>query len=263
MSIPRSLTAALVAAPLALAGLAATPAATHAADAHATTAANQTRSVMHAANSQSRPALHLHGKNDTSDNWAGWAVDGATHAFTTVESTFTLPKVTCTGEGDTSFWVGMDGDTSSSVEQIGASGDCDGTTPDYYAWWEMYPAGVHELTNTTKPGDVFDAKVTYSGSGKYALFLDDETEGWTVTKNETSTSAKDNSAEVIFEAAGPTTDAVPKFSTVTMSKSTVNGSYIGSESPIGIDLARNGHSLVTAGTIDSTGDFAFTWKAAR
>jgi hypothetical protein len=241
-------------------GIAAAPTAAHLSGADTTATPAQSRSVMHPA------AAHtpfLHGKNDTSTNWAGWVVDGATHAFTTVESTFTLPKVTCTGEGDTSFWVGMDGDTSSSVEQIGASGDCDGTTPDYYSWWEMYPAGVHELTNTTKPGDVFDAKVTYSGSGKYALFLNDKTEGWTVTKNETSTSAKDNSAEVIFEAAGPTSDAVPKFSTVTMSDSLVNGSYIGSQSPLGLDLARNGHSLVTAGTVDSTGDFAFTWKAAR
>jgi hypothetical protein len=252
--IPRSLTAVLVAAPLALLGIAATPAtAVSAPD----TAASHVRAVNHS-------ALRLHGsRNDTSTNWAGYAVDGATHAFTTVESTFTLPTVKCTGEGDTSFWVGMDGDTSNSVEQIGASGDCVGTRPDYYSWWEMYPAGVHELTNVTKPGDVFDAKVTYGGSGKYALFLNDKTEGWTVTKNEVSTTAKDNSAEVIFEAAGPTTDAVPQFSPVSMSNSTVNGSPIGSEAPVGLDLARNGHTLVSAGAVGSTGGFTFTWKAAR
>jgi hypothetical protein len=254
--ISRSLAATLVAAPLALAALVAPAAATPLAAAHTATVPSASRSTMH-------PVLHLHGKNDQSDNWAGYAVDGANHAFTTVESTFTLPKVKCTGEGDTSFWVGMDGDTSDTVEQIGASGDCDGTTQDYYSWWEMYPAGVHELTNVTKPGDVFDAKVTYGGSGKYTLFLDDTTEGWTVTKNETSTTADDNSAEVIFEAAGPTTDAVPQFTTVAMSKSTVNGSFIGSESPIGIDLVRNSHSLVTAGPVDATGDFTFTFKAAR
>jgi hypothetical protein len=242
--IPRSLTAVLLAAPLALLGIAATPA----------VSASPVRAVNH--------AVRLHSKNDTSTNWAGYAVDGATHAFTTVESTFTLPTVKCTGEGDTSFWVGMDGDTSSTVEQIGASGDCVGTTPDYYSWWEMYPAGVHELTNVTRPGDVFDAKVTYGGSGKYALFLNDKTEGWTVTKNEVSTTAKDNSAEVIFEAAGPTSDAVPQFSPVTMSNSTVNGTEIGALSPIGIDLVRS-HPLVTAGPIGSTGGFTFTWKAAR
>jgi hypothetical protein len=253
--IPRSLTAVLVAAPLALLGIAAAPATSVSAP---DTAVSQVRAVNHAA-----AHLRLHGKNDQSNNWAGYAVDGASHAFTTVESTFTLPTVKCTGEGDTSFWVGMDGDTSSSVEQIGASGDCDGTTPDYYSWWEMYPAGVHELTNVTRPGDVFDAKVTYGGSGKYALFLNDKTEGWTVTKNEVSTSAKDNSAEVIFEAAGPTSDAVPQFSPVTMSNSTVNGSPIGAEAPIGIDLVRNAHTLVTAGAIGSTGGFTFTWKAAR
>ncbi|HVV18935.1 MAG TPA: G1 family glutamic endopeptidase [Pseudonocardiaceae bacterium] len=249
MSISRSLTAVLAAAPLALVGIAATPAA--AAAPHFTP------------KSHALPHLHGGGKNDQSTNWAGYAVDGATHAFTTVESTFTLPKVTCSSEGDTSFWVGMDGDTSDTVEQIGASGDCSGSTAYYYAWWEMYPAGVHELSNTAKAGDVFDAKVTYRGSGKYTLYLNDKTEGWTVTKNETNNSAEDNSAEVIFEAAGPTSDAVPKFSTATMSDSTVNGSYLGSQNPIGIDLVRNGHSLVTAGSIDSTGDFTFTWHAAR
>ncbi|HEX3783734.1 MAG TPA: G1 family glutamic endopeptidase [Pseudonocardiaceae bacterium] len=245
----------VVAAPLALLGMAAIPASAQ---------QHQPAVPNHATLHHSASDLHsLAGNKDSSsDNWAGYVVDGASKSFTTVESTFTLPKVSCTGEGDTSFWVGFDGDTSDSVEQIGASGDCDGTTPDYYAWWEMYPAGVHELSNTTKPGDVFDAKVTYGGSGKYTLYLDDKTEGWTVTKNETSTSAEDNSAEVIFEAAGPTSDAVPKFSPVSMSDSTVDGTELGADSPSAIDLVRNGHTLVTPGSISSAGSFTFTWHAA-
>jgi hypothetical protein len=249
VTVARSLLAALAAAPLALVALAGTPAVAHPA------APIPVRSVMHTV-----PGLH--DKNTSSDNWAGYAVDGATHAFTTVESNFVLPKVTCSSDGDTSFWVGMDGDTSSTVEQIGASGDCDGRTADYYSWWEMYPANVHELSDTTKPGDAFYAKVTYGGSGKYALYLQDKTEGWSVTENESSTSAKDNSAEVIFEAAGPTSDAVPTFSSVAMTSSKVDGSYLGSLSPVGINLVRN-ETLVTAGSIDSTGDFTFTFDAAR
>ena len=249
MQLSWSRAAVAVAAPLVLLGMAATPASAQ--------SSVPNHSLMQHVISHGPLA-----NRDTSGNWAGYVVDGASKSFTTVESTFTLPKVSCTGEGDTSFWVGFDGDTSNSVEQIGASGDCDGTTPDYYAWWEMYPAGVHELSNTTKPGDVFDAKVTYGGSGKYTLFLNDKTEGWTVTKNETSTSAQDNSAEVIFEAAGPESDAVPKFSPVAMSNNTVNGKSLASESTTEIDLVRNGHTLVTPGSVGSSGSFTFTWHAA-
>jgi hypothetical protein len=249
--------AVVVAAPLALLGMACPAAAAK------TLPANARPAVPHHA-----PLQHAIGHGpladrDTSGNWAGYVVTGASKSFTSVESTFTLPTVGCSGgEGDTSFWVGFDGDTSNSVEQIGASGDCNGTTPSYYAWWEMYPAGVHELSNTTKPGDVFDAKVTYGGSGKYTLYLKNETEGWTVTKNETSSSAKDNSAEVIFEAAGPETDAVPEFGPVSMSNNTVNGKSLAAETTTSIDLVRNGHTLVTPGSVGSSGSFSFTWHAA-
>jgi hypothetical protein len=243
-----------VAAPLAFIGMATLPASAHSLPAAAPNHAPMQHATGHGP---------LASRDSTSGNWAGYVVDGAAKSFTSVESTFTLPKVSCTGEGDTSFWVGFDGDTSNSVEQIGASGDCNGTTPSYYAWWEMYPAGVHELSNPTNPGDVFDAKVTYGGSGKYTLFLNDKTEGWTVTKNETSTSAQDNSAEVIFEAAGPESDAVPKFSAVSMSNNTVNGKSLASESTTAIDLVRNGHTLVTPGSVGSSGSFTFTWHAAK
>jgi hypothetical protein len=252
------LLAAALAAPLALLGIAASPAA------HAAAPAPVRAPAVFTTHAVTGPML-AHGKNDTSTNWAGYSVNSTTnHAFTSVESTFTLPKVTCTSTGDTSFWVGFDGSQASSpsVEQIGASGDCTGRTASYYAWWEMYPAGVNELTNKTKAGDVFDAKVTNNGGSAYVLTLVNKTEGWTVTKNETSSSAKDNSAEVIFEAAGPARDKVPTFSTVTMSNSTVNGTSIGSQSPEGINLVRNGDTLVTAGAIDGSGSFPFTFNAA-
>lgn len=37
------------------------------------------------------------------------------------------------------FWVGLDGSSSTSVEQLGRDSDCDSGTPSYYAWYEMYP----------------------------------------------------------------------------------------------------------------------------
>jgi hypothetical protein len=197
-----------------------------------------------------------------SDNWSGYEVYGNTDAFTSVAATFTLPAVTCTGDGDASFWVGLDGAGNDTVEQIGASSDCSGTTPVYEAWWEMFPGGAVLTGGAIAPGDVFNAKVTYDGSGNYTLYLQDETEGWTSNQTETNSSAPDDTAEVICESAGDTSDPVPQFDPVTMSGSRVNRRYLGSESPTAVDLSRNGDTLVTPGAIDSSGDFAFTWQAA-
>jgi hypothetical protein len=58
-----------------------------------------------------------------------------------VSASWTEPSVSCAA-GETSyssFWVGLDGDTSSTVEQIGTSADCQNGTPTYYACYEMYP----------------------------------------------------------------------------------------------------------------------------
>lgn len=57
-----------------------------------------------------------HGKNSTSTNWSGYANTGAT--FTDVKGSWTEPTATCSS-GQTaysSFWVGIDGDTTNTVE---------------------------------------------------------------------------------------------------------------------------------------------------
>src|SRR5262249_40854236 len=42
--------------------------------------------------------------------------------------------------------------------------DCTGSTPVYYAWYEMYPAFPVNLTMSILPGDKITATVTNSGS---------------------------------------------------------------------------------------------------
>src|SRR5579884_4318905 len=75
--------------------------------------------------------------DSTSTNWSGYAVTG--NRFTSVSASWTEPAVTCSGTAYSSFWVGLDGDTSNTVEQTGTDADCSGSTPQYYAWYEMYP----------------------------------------------------------------------------------------------------------------------------
>jgi hypothetical protein len=136
-----------------------------------------------------------------SSNWSGYAVIGST--FSTATANWTQPAIDCTsgdGETDMSPWVGIDGYNTDTVEQTGSSGDCDGTSPDYYAWFEMYPRNVRIIDKTVEPGDQFTATVTHTSGTNYQLVLEDITQGWTnsVTR---SISAKDASAEAVLEMA--------------------------------------------------------------
>ncbi|HEV2371212.1 MAG TPA: hypothetical protein VGS19_03500 [Streptosporangiaceae bacterium] len=135
-------------------------------------------------------------------NWSGYVVSGG--MFSTVTAAWTEAKVTCTkGDGttDMSPWVGLDGYTTNTVEQIGTSGDCAGATPVYYAWWEFYPAGVNVIYKDVEPGDQFTATVTHSGAS-YTLTLHNTTRNWTRTVTK-SVTAKNANAEAVLEKAAP------------------------------------------------------------
>ncbi|MCU1363736.1 MAG: hypothetical protein JWM55_1564, partial [Acidimicrobiaceae bacterium] len=123
----------------------------------------------------------------TSSNWSGYADTGG--VFSAVSAQWTVPTVTCSGMGYTSAvqWIGIDGYGSSTVEQDGTDTDCDGTTPSYGAWYEMYgDASVNdgysvELSTTSypvAPGNVIDASVSFA-SDVWTLRLEDATAGWT------------------------------------------------------------------------------------
>ncbi|MBC3841519.1 hypothetical protein GXW82_18240 [Streptacidiphilus sp. 4-A2] len=134
----------------------------------------------------------------TSDNWSGYAATGST--YTSVSTTFTQPAVNCSsGDGYSSFWVGLDGYSSSSVEQTGTEADCSGGVASYSAWYEMYPAYPVTYGNNVEPGDVITETVSYS-SNTYTLTLKDSTEGWTKTTTKRESGLSRSSAEVVAEA---------------------------------------------------------------
>ncbi len=210
-----------------------------------------------------------------STNWSGYAVTGSDGAFTSVSASWTQPTATCTsssgggrrgGRGSSdkyaAFWVGLDGYSSDSVEQTGSDSDCDGTTPDYYGWYEMYPADPVYFTNTVKPGDAMSASVTFSGTETYTLVLTDATQGWTetITKNETGLDR--SSAEVITEAPSSSSGVLPlaDFGTVNYTAATANGSSMGTQSPTEIIMVDNsGAEKDTTSSMSSAGAFSNTW----
>jgi hypothetical protein len=143
-----------------------------------------------------------------SSNWSGYAdIDDA---FNSVAASWTEPKANCSSSAGGlsgllggpstagAFWVGLDGYTSSSVEQLGTDSDCDGTTPSYYAWYEMYPNPSVTLPNTVNPGDSLTAWTSWDGS-QFTLSIKDSTQGWTFSQPETGNFSR-SSAEVIAEA---------------------------------------------------------------
>lgn len=172
-----------------------------------------------------------------STSWSGYAVSGRDGSFTSVSSSWVQPAVTCSSAsmsgGNTryaAFWDGLDGLTSDTVEQTGTIGYCSGTTPEYCAWHEMYPAGNVEYSETVQPGDVLSSSVTESG-GSFALILTDSTQGWTEDTIATAPSADLSSAEVVAEvpSQGDSILPLPDFGTVTFGSAangldTVNGS---------------------------------------
>jgi Peptidase A4 family len=139
-----------------------------------------------------------------SSNWSGYAAETnlnapAANAVTMVSGTWTVPTVTGKTNAYSSVWVGIDGYSSSSVEQLGTEQD---TTKSgaarYYAWWEMYPNPSIQISSLTiSPGDTISASVTYS-SGAFTLQITDKTTGKSFSTTQSAT-AQRSSAEWIVE----------------------------------------------------------------
>ena len=200
----------------------------------------------------------------TSTNWSGYVVTGGSGAFNSVSSSWTEPSASCSGGTQyAAFWVGLDGYNSSSVEQTGTDSDCNGGSPDYYGWYEMYPADPVYFTNPVSPGDSMSAAVTVSGTS-YTLTLTDSTQGWTQTENETG-SFDNSSAEVITEAPSSAQGPLPlaDFGTINYAGASANGTLMSSQNPTSITMVgSSGDQLDSTSAIDGSGDFSNTWQAA-
>jgi hypothetical protein len=203
--------------------------------------------------------------HSSSSNWAGYDVTGGT--YTRVSSSWTQPAVNCsvTPTGWSSFWVGLDGDTSSTVEQTGTEADCSNGHPVYSGWYEMYPKFPTTYANPVAAGDHMSASVTTTGSGSFTLTLTNSTRGWSQRTTARLKHAKLASAEVIAEAPSSSGGVLPlaDFGTVGFGSATVNGATL-SSSTAGLDPI----TMVSGSTVKAqpssmgSGSFTVTWKHA-
>jgi hypothetical protein len=207
-----------------------------------------------------------HGRNATaqSTNWSGYAVTGGNGAFNSVSASWTQPAATCPRHGAqyASFWVGLDGFSSNSVEQTGTDSDCSRGTPHYYGWYEMFPAFPVNFSNTVRPGDAMSASVTFSGTETFTLVLHDATQGWTQNIVQNQTGLARSSAEVITEAPSSNSGVLPlaNFGTINYSTSSANGTSLGTQNPTQIIMVNNsGAQKDSTSSISSGGAFSNTW----
>jgi Peptidase A4 family len=215
-----------------------------------------------------RPGGPSHAPNhkvshSTSTNWSGYAVTGTT--YTSVSATWTQPSVNCsvTPTGWSSFWVGLDGDTSNTVEQTGTEADCSSGRPVYSAWYEMYPKFPVNFSNPVSAGDQFTGSVTTDGRGSFTLTLVDRTKGWTQTNVARLKHAQLSSAEVIAEAPSSSGGVLPlaDFGTVGFSSAKVNGAALSSSTP-GLDPITmvSGSTVKAKPSTLSNGSFSVAWS---
>ena len=200
--------------------------------------------------------------NSTSTNWSGYAATG--NRFTSISASWTQPTAVCSfGTSYSSFWVGLDGDTSSTVEQTGSSADCSSANvARYYAWYEMYPKFPTNLSNPVKPGDAFTASVTTDGVGRFTLTISDTSEPWTYQTTQRLKSAALASAEAIAEAPSSRSGVLPltNFGTVSFSGATANGASLSTFNPDRIDMVSGSTVKAQTGNISSSGSFSVAWK---
>jgi Peptidase A4 family len=210
----------------------------------------------------------------SSFNWAGYADVSSAHGhFTRVSGAWTVPSVTCTAEDRiTSDWVGLDGFSSSTVEQDGTVSQCFEGRAVYYTWYEMYPAGSIAVGTTVRPGDKINASVSRSGSA-YTLALTDSTRGGnSFSKHATcpTTTCLDTSAEWIAERPAYSIGIVPEaqFSTVPFSAasetaagrtSTISG-YTGTNYAMTTIDATGSYDIATVSGLTGGNAFKASWK---
>ncbi len=155
-------------------------------------------------------------------NWSGYAdVETGSQTFSGVSGRWTIPYVSCpyglyrNQDAFIAQWVGIDGATNGTVEQLGSGTQCYEGVTYYYVWYEMFPGGtveegtqacINDNVDCPRPGDQISASVTVTpagaGNNNYTLALTDYTQpvnDFSVTQPCATDTCLDQSTEWIVE----------------------------------------------------------------
>jgi hypothetical protein len=210
-------------------------------------------------------------KKGTSVNWSGYAVETnlaspQKYAFTDVKGSWRVPTIVCSGNQTTysSTWIGIDGNSSNTIQQIGTEQDCIKGVPTYFTWYEMYPKKQVNFNLPIKPGDSMSAEVEYVGNNTYKFTLNNLTTGQSYTTSDQSSKPIRSSAEWVMEGTGP----LANFGTMTFTgaSATANG-HTGTISdpawqndPITMVQSKSGDVKAAPGPLSTDGSsFSVNW----
>lgn len=210
-----------------------------------------------------------------STNWSGYAETGG-GTYTSVTTSWFQPSVNCsvTPSSYAAFWDGLDGYSSSTVEQDGTLAECVSSgrhgaqSAKYLGWYETYPNPMYGLGGTVAPGDFMTATVTATSSTKFLLTLSDKpasgAKAWSASTTQTLRKAAAlSSAEVIAEAPSSGRGVLPlaDFGTMSFSGSTVDGAQLANGADtVAIDMVSSRNQPEATPSALSGGGFSVTWQ---
>ena len=214
--------------------------------------------------------------NGTSVNWSGYVAESnlaktTNRVVNNVAGPWVVPNFTCAPTGFTysSFWVGMDGWTDHTVEQIGTEEDCSYDAYVSYAWYEMYPALPVRVLTPAQPGDLMSADVAYTGDHRFVLAISNLTEGYSFSITQTS-NAQRQSAEWIAEAPSSGRTVLPLTSFGSVGFTAANATFGAITGPISDPAWQDDPVTMTDPTgtlkavpsaLDTSGQsFSVTWQ---
>lgn len=200
----------------------------------------------------------------TSSNWAGYDVTGA--GVSNVTASWVEPTVPVNATTTyASFWVGLDGDGSSTLEQVGTTACCQNGCVHYYAWHQMYPAVEAPIQCLSiNPGDSMTGAVSSNDAGMFTITLVDHSSHNAFTSTQWGPVGLPSSAEIVAEAP---TDAsldtimpLANFGTVAFGNCAFNGRPLSDCNLRQIAMVANDGSLLAAASaLDGNGtDFTVT-----
>jgi len=163
--------------------------------------------------------------SSNSTNWSGYAVTGASGSVSDAKGSWIVPTIqgTCPSTNQfSSFWVGIDGFNSGTVEQTGTDSDCQNGAPTYFAWFEFFPHPSFIISGLTiHPGDHMTAEANFNGRA-FVVTITDATTGLSFSTSAKVRGAQRSSAEWIAEAPSSSGGILPLANFGTVSYGTDN-----------------------------------------
>jgi hypothetical protein len=153
--------------------------------------------------------LPRHGGTADSLNWSGYAVTPSGGGVTAVSSSFTVPSAGLVPPGFAATWTGIGGYNTSDLIQAGTAEQSAPSNPvlgpQYYAWYELLPAGETQLTGctgdancTVTPGDNITVNIKQVSGTTWNIAMTNAGK-WSWSQNVTYSSSE-SSGEWILEA---------------------------------------------------------------